>query len=160
MPSQPLSPDRSAVVKLHTRIDVEAIDIVKDRTDLPAAVARLAQVVPPARVDLVDEVLVRVGRRDLSGDLDWPPYALVCQLACQVKRVQAGEVELRGPNGKVVDVIAYRDKIGYDRRVYRLHQHGRFIGEYKTPEDLGRMVDLAELVEEEPGHTATAPDEA
>src|SRR5215207_8878687 len=105
MPSQPLSPDRSAVVKLHTRLDVEAIDIVKHRTDVPAAVARLAQVVPPARLDLVDEVLVRVGRRDLSADLDWPPYALVCDLACQVKRVHAGEVKLRGPNGVVVDVI-------------------------------------------------------
>ena len=39
---------------------------------MPAAVARLAQLVPPARLDLVDEVLVRVGRRDLSV-LDWPP---------------------------------------------------------------------------------------
>jgi len=160
MPSQPLSPDRSAVVKLHTRIDVEAIDIVKDRTDVAAAVARLAQIVPPARLDIVDEVLVRVGRRDLSGDLDWPPYALVCDLAHQVKRVQAGEVKLRGPNGEVVDVIAYRDELGYDRKVYRLHQHGSFIGEHKTPEELGKMVDLAELVEEEPRQTAAAPDEA
>jgi hypothetical protein len=30
------------------RIDVEAIDIVKRGTDLPAAVARLAPLVPPA----------------------------------------------------------------------------------------------------------------
>jgi len=73
MPSRPLSADRSAAVKLHTRLDVEAIAIVKNRTDVPAAVARLAQVVPPARLELVDEMLVRVGRRELSADLDWPP---------------------------------------------------------------------------------------
>jgi hypothetical protein len=46
MPSRPLSADRSAVVKLHSRIDVEAIDIVKERTNLPAAVARLGAARP------------------------------------------------------------------------------------------------------------------
>ena len=35
-----------------------------------AAVARLVQLVSPARLDLVDEVLVRVGRRDLNLTLD------------------------------------------------------------------------------------------
>jgi integrase len=35
-------------------------------------------------------------------------------------------------------VIRYADKLGNDRRVYRLHRHGVFIGEYRTPEDLGR----------------------
>jgi len=43
MPSRPLSADRSAVVKLQTRPDVEAMDITKGRTDMPAAVARLTQ---------------------------------------------------------------------------------------------------------------------
>jgi len=39
------------------------------------------------------------------------------------------------------------------RRCYRLSQHGLFIGEYKTPEELGKVIDLAELVEDEdPGH--------
>ena len=65
MPSRPLSADRSAVVKLQTRLDNEAIDIAEGRTEMPAAVPRLARLIPPARVDLVDEVLVRVGRRDL-----------------------------------------------------------------------------------------------
>jgi hypothetical protein len=51
----------------------------------------------------------------------------------------------------VVDVVRYRDMLGYDRRCYRLTRHGVFIGEYKTPEELGKVVDLAELVEEDPG---------
>ena len=46
----------------------------------------------------------------------------------------------------MVDVIRYTDKFGNDRRVY-LRQHGRFIGESKTPEELGKVVDrLAGLV--------------
>jgi ppGpp synthetase/RelA/SpoT-type nucleotidyltranferase len=44
---------------------------------MPAGVARLAQLIPPARVDLVDKVLVGVGRRDMSVTLDWPPINLV-----------------------------------------------------------------------------------
>ena len=81
MPSRPLSADRSAVVKLHTRLDNEAINLAKGRTEMPAAVGRLAQLIPPARVDLMDEVLVGLGRRDLSVMLDWPPINLVHQLA-------------------------------------------------------------------------------
>jgi hypothetical protein len=77
MPSRPLSADRSAVVRLQTRLDNEAIDVAKARTEMPAAVARLVQLVPPARLDLVDEVLLRVGRRDLNLTLDWPPVHLV-----------------------------------------------------------------------------------
>jgi len=33
-------------------------------------------------------------------------------------------------------------------RCYRLTRHGVFIGEYKTPEELGKVVDLGGLVEE------------
>lgn len=36
-----------------------------------------------------------------------------------------------------------------DRRVYRLTQHGVFVGEYKTPEELGKVIDLVELVEDQ-----------
>ena len=136
------------MVKLHTRLDNEAIDIAQGRTEMPAAVPRLVQLVPPARIDLVDEVLVRVGRRDLNLTLDWPPVHLVHQLAYRVKRVHLGEVRMRGPNGVVVDVIRYRDKMQQDRRVYRLTRHGAFIGEYKTPDELAKAVDLAELVED------------
>src|SRR5829696_6133920 len=35
-----------------------------ERTEMPPAVARLALLVPPARQDLVDEVLDRIGHRD------------------------------------------------------------------------------------------------
>ena len=150
MPSRPLSADTSAVVKLHTRLDEEAIDLAKGRTEMPAAVARLAWLIPPTRVDLVDEVLVGVGRRDLSVTLDWPPIHLVHQLAHRVKRVHLGEVRMRGPKGEVVEVIRYRDKLGYDRRCYRLTRHGVFVGEYETSATLGKVVDLATLVEVRP----------
>lgn len=49
----------------------------------------------------------------------------------------------------VMDVIRCRDKMQQDRRVYRLSRHGVFVGEYKTPEDLAKLVDLAELVEDD-----------
>jgi hypothetical protein len=148
MPSRPLSADTKAMVKLQTRLDNEAMDITKGRTDMPAAVARLMQLIPPARVDLADEVLVRVGRRDLDQTRDWPPVHLVHQLAFRVKRMHLGEMRMRGPDGVVVDEIRYRDKMQQDRRVYRLQQHGVFVGEFKTPEELGKHVDLAALVEE------------
>ena len=151
MPSRPLSADRSAVVKLQTRLDNEAIDIAEGRTEMPAAVPRLARLIPPARVDLVDEVLVRVGRRDLNLTLDWPPVHLVHQLAYRVKRVHLGEMRMRGPNVVVVDVIRYRDKMQQDRRVYRLLQQGVLVGEFKTAAELGKHVDLATLVEDADG---------
>jgi len=50
-----------------------------------------------------------------------------------------------------VRLIAYTDTAGRDRRVYRLRRHGVFIGEYQTPEELGKAVDLAALVEDDPG---------
>ena len=54
-------------------------------------------------------------------------------------------------------MIRYTDKLGYDRRVYRLSGHGVFVGEYKTPEELGKVIDLAELIEGE--SRASAEDE-
>lgn len=95
MPSMPLSADRKAIVQLHTCLDVEAIDITKDRTERPAAVTRLVQLVPPARVDLVNEVMCRVGCR-AADTLDWLPYATVCELAAKVKAVHLGEVRMQG----------------------------------------------------------------
>ena len=64
---------------------------------------------------------------------------------------------MRGADGVLVDVIRYRGKMQYDRRCYRLSRHGVFVGEYKTPEELSRAVDLAELVEDDPGQSATGP---
>ena len=149
MPSPPLAADQEAVMTLFTRLDDEAMDIGRGRTDIPAAVARLVQLVPPARLDLVEEVLVRVARRDLSLTLDWPQSHVLHQLVFRVRRVHAGDVRLRGSSGEVVDLIAYLDTAGRDRRVYRLSRHGVFVGEYTTPEELGRHVDLAKLVEDE-----------
>jgi hypothetical protein len=96
-------------------------------------------------------VLVRIGRRDLSQALDWPPVHLVHELMFRVKRVHLGEVRMRGPNAEVVDIIRYRDKMQQDRRVYRLTRHGVFVGGDKTPEDLAKHVDLAELVQDDAG---------
>jgi hypothetical protein len=139
------------VVKLQTRLDNEAVDLAKGRTQMPAAVVRLVRIVPPARLDLINEVLVAVGRRDLASTLDWPPVSLVHELIYRVGRVHRGEVRLRGQNGEVVDVVRYTDKLGHDRRMYRLHRHGVFVGEYKTPEELAKVVDLTTLVEDENG---------
>ena len=55
----------------------------------------------------------------------------------------AGRVGRRRPNGVVVDKIRYQNKMQQDRRVYRLIRHRVFVGEYKTPEELGKLVDLA-----------------
>jgi hypothetical protein len=78
MPSRPLSPDRQAITRLHTRLDVEAIAVTKGETDRSAAVPRLATLIPPTRVDLVDKVMARIGTRNVDRK-DWPPYALVCE---------------------------------------------------------------------------------
>ena len=40
-------------------------------------------------------------------------------------------------------------------RCYRLTRHGVFIGEYKTFDLLGKLIDLAELVEDESGGPRT-----
>lgn len=160
MPSTPLSADRSAVVKLQTRLDVEAIDIAKGRTERPPAVARLVQLIRPGRVDLVDEVLSRIGRRPSTAKA-WPPFDLVCELAWRVKRAHCGEMRLRGEGGSVVvDLIRYIDTAGRDRQAFRVHRDGVFVGEYTSPGDLARQVDLATLVEDdpsEPGAEASEP---
>jgi hypothetical protein len=94
-------------------------------------------------------VLARVGRRDLNLTLDWPPVHLVHQLAYRVKRMHLGEVRMRRPGGVVVDVLRYRDKMQQDRRVYRLTRHRVLVGEYKTAAEPAKVVDLAELVEDQ-----------
>jgi hypothetical protein len=157
MPSRPPPADTKAVVSAYSWLQREAIAVAEGRTEIPVAVPRLVQLVPPARVDLVDEVLVRVALRYLTRTLDWPPLHVVQQLAFRVKRVHLGEVRMRGSNGEVVDVIRYTDKLGDDRRVYRLLRHGEFVGEYTTPEELGKVVELAQLVEEE-DHTGAEGD--
>jgi len=63
---------------------------------------------------------------------------------------------MRGPDGVVVVVIRYRDKMQLDRRCYRLSRHGVFVGEYKTPEELGKVINLAALARTTPS-SLTAP---
>jgi len=150
MPGRPLSLDRKAVTALHTRVDVEAIDIEKGRTDRAAAVPRLVQLVPPHRDDLVNEVLYPIGKRGQSARR-WPPYGTVCELATAVKAVHLGEVKLRGPGGVSLEVVSYTDKMQTFRQVYRLRRHGRHVGDYKNVEDLGKHVDLPTLVEDGDG---------
>jgi hypothetical protein len=45
---------------------------------------------------------------------------------------------MRGENGEVVDVIRYRDKLGYDRKVCRLTRHGVFVGRVRDAAGAGR----------------------
>jgi hypothetical protein len=101
MPSRPLSADRHAITQLHTRDDVEAIAITKGRDRPRRRGSPPGHAGPPTRVDLVDEVMYRIGTRKADRN-DWPPYALVCGLATKVKATHLGEVRLRGPNGETV----------------------------------------------------------
>jgi hypothetical protein len=116
-------------------------------------VARLATLVPPTRVDLVDEVMARIDTRKADRK-NWPPYSLVCELATKVKATHLGEVKLRGPNGETVEAVSYVDKMQTRRQVYRLKQHGVWIGDYKSVEELGKHVDLSTLVEDTAGDSA------
>jgi hypothetical protein len=104
MPSRPLSADRSAMVKLRTRIDVEAIDIVKHRTGLAAAVARLALLVP-----LPGSTWSTTSSPPWAVDTRSPHRLAAAGAAVRAGLpgqacVHAGEVKLRGPNGEVVDL--------------------------------------------------------
>ena len=68
----------------------------------------------------------------------------------------------------MVDLIAYADSAGRARRLYRLYRlsqlsrlsrDGVFVGEYETPDEPANVVDLAELVEDDPGPAAAPPAE-
>jgi hypothetical protein len=45
-------------------------------------------------------------------------------------------------------VVSYVDKMQIHRRVYRLKRHGTWVGDYKSADELAKVVDLAELVED------------
>lgn len=72
-------------------------------------------------------------------------------MAAAVRACAGRRVKLTGPGGVTVEQVTYTDKLGYLRRVLRLRRHGVFIGEYLTPEELGKVVNLAELVEDDVG---------
>ena len=82
---------------------------------------------------------------------------LIHQVAFPTKAVHLGEVKMRGPNGVVVDVIRYRDKMQYDRRCCRAHPARRVHRRVQDPDELGKVIDFAERVEDEPGPPATGP---
>jgi len=62
---------------------------------------------------------------------------LIHQVAFPTKAVHLGEVKMRGPNGVVVDVIRYRDKMQYDRRCCRAHPARRVHRRVQDPDELG-----------------------
>lgn len=104
-------------------------------------------------------MLSRIGRRPPTAKA-WPPFEVVCELAWRVKRTHCGEMRLRGDGGAVVvDLIRYVDTAGPDRQVFQVHRSGVFVGEYLTPDELARHVDLATLVEDDPITPADEPAE-
>ncbi|MFL5911827.1 MAG: hypothetical protein ACJ73E_00175 [Mycobacteriales bacterium] len=101
--------DSKVIVKAYGQLHEEATAVAEGRSDMSAAVARLVQLIPPTRVDLVDEVLYRVGRRTLSAALDWPPAHVLHQLAYRLKQVHAG-----GMPEKLAIGIDLADPVGED----------------------------------------------
>jgi hypothetical protein len=76
-------------------------------------------------------------------------------LLSRAKRVTLGRVKLVGPDGVSVEqvTVVWRGSDGGPRRLLRLRQHGRHIGDYRTIDELAQHVDLATLVEELPPPT-------
>jgi hypothetical protein len=68
MPSRPLSADTRAAVKLQTKLDTEAIDVAKGRTDMPAARGPA----DPARAPRYGRILIVA-----VGEADTVPVPLV-----------------------------------------------------------------------------------
>lgn len=67
----------------------------RGRATTPAAVSELVLTLPPARVDLLNEVMANWGRH-ATGGTNWPPMAALSELSWRTKRVHCGEVRLRG----------------------------------------------------------------
>lgn len=144
----PLSDDRKAITVTHTKIDVLAIDLAKSRTMMAQALPVLVLCMPPGRVDLIDEVLLRIGT-PTDAKLDWPPQHLRYQLGFKLKQVHLGELALVGPDGVRVTVETYTDTTQTRRRVYRVTQDGELKGEAKDAAALGKLVGYIELREED-----------
>jgi hypothetical protein len=97
MGGRDVAADSTVIVRAYGQLHEEATAVAEGRSDMSAAVARLVRLIPPTRVDLVDAVLLRVGRRTLSATLDWPPARVLHQLAHQLKQAHAGEMSERLP---------------------------------------------------------------
>src|SRR5918993_265670 len=104
--------DSKVIVRAYGRLHEEAIAVAEGRTDMSAAVARLVQLIPPTRVDLIDEVRYRVDRRTLSATLDWPPAHLLQQLAYRLKQVHAREMPEK--LAQVIHLAYLVDLVGQD----------------------------------------------
>jgi hypothetical protein len=143
VPSRPLSPDRSAQVRLHTWAGTHASKVVKRTMTRPAAVAVLS-LVAPCRPDLVRAVIDRV-RAGSPTATDWPPRSVQLDLLLSVEQVTLGALPLVAPDGVTVEHLTYRDKLGYTRRVLRLRRDGVLVRDCSAVEALGREIDLTSL---------------
>lgn len=67
-------------------------------------------------------------------------------------------MRLRGEGGAVVvDLVRYIDTAGRDKQVFRVYRDRVFVGEYTSPDELAKHVDLATLVEDDPITPANEP---
>lgn len=148
MPSQPLSPDRSLEVRLHTWAGTQGSQVAKGRTSRAAAVAVLAMVAP-CRPDLIGTVIDRMNTV-APAMVEWPPRSVQIRLLMSADRVTLGHVQLIGPGGVTVEHVTYTDKLGRVRKVLRLRRHGTFVDDFRTVAELAREVDLATLREADP----------
>jgi hypothetical protein len=143
MPSRPLSRDRATEVRLHTWAGTHASKVAKRRMSRGSAVAVLAMVAP-CRPELVQAVIDRL----VAGSpiaADWPPRSVQVSLLRSAEQVTQGLVHLTGPGGVTVEHVTYADKLGYPRKVLRLHRNGIFIRDFRTAEELAKEVDLTTL---------------
>jgi hypothetical protein len=138
-------------VRLHVRLDAlattAAMAIANRRGDRARAVAELA-LAAPGRSDLAGDV-AELWRRTGGRALDWPPLDTVVRLLDAARRVMLGAVAMVAPGGwRVVQVTVERD--GLRRTTLRVTQHGVFVAEVRSVEELARYVDLATLAEDKP----------
>ena len=146
MPSRPLSADRALEVRLHTRAGTLAGAVAGGVTSRGQAVAVLS-LVAPCRPELTTRVLARVGSIP-PARVEWPPRSMQIDLLSSAGRVTLVDVRLAGPGGVTVQHVTYTDKLGHTRRVLRLKRHGVFVGDYRSVEELGRVVDVSTLRED------------
>jgi hypothetical protein len=58
-------------------------------------------------------------------------------------------MRLRGPGGITVEQVDFVDKAGHRQRVLRARQHGVFLGDFRSVEELAKVLDVSELTEDD-----------
>ena len=58
---------------------------------------------------------------------------------------------LPGPGGITVEQVDFEDKAGHRLRVLRARQYGVFLGDFRSIEELAKVLDVSGLVEDDPG---------